>query len=161
MLHKVISAFPACGKSTFYNKNSVYVNPNNKLKILDSDSSLFSWIYDENNKKTNVRDPEFPQNYINHIKEQLPLQDYIFVSSHKVVRDALRDNHIHFTLIYPDRSLKDEWLRRFKERGNDDKFIQFQGEHWDEFITEMENESFPNKIIITDTDGGMSNGIMG
>mgnify|MGYP000294488544 CR=1 FL=1 len=50
---RIISAFPATGKS-FYFKHT-------GLEVLDSDSSLFSWSEPE------VRNPEFPQNYINHI----------------------------------------------------------------------------------------------
>jgi hypothetical protein len=38
----VISAFPGCGKSYCYN------NYQDKLSMLDSDSSEFSWIKDEN-----------------------------------------------------------------------------------------------------------------
>lgn len=169
MTATIISAFPACGKSTYYKKWSRYSDENvwvkhnngkpvlNNLgepcgeKILDSDSSLFSWVYDENGNKTDVRNPEFPQNYINHIKEHLPTEEIIFVSSHKVVRDALKAENIPYVLIYPDRTMKKEWLRRFKERGNDEAFIQFQDEHWDEFINDMENETFPKKVVLRDT----------
>jgi len=156
----VISAFPACGKSSMYRKYSEYYedNKNNPLsfKILDSDSSLFSWIYDENGNKTNVRNPDFPQNYINHIKERIGKEDVIFISSHKVVRDALRENGIKYSIFYPDKSLKEEWMRRYKERGNDENFIKFQEEHWEEFIEDIHNEIFPRKYKITDPNGGIN-----
>ena len=45
---KVISAFPACGKSYMFNK----YKDNEFIKILDSDSSGFHWCYDENNNKS-------------------------------------------------------------------------------------------------------------
>lgn len=165
---KIISAFPACGKSTYYKQWSQY-SPENVWrsenngeqvyryfeptipvgdKILDSDSSLFSWIYDENGNKTNVRNPDFPNNYIQHIKEHLETEDIIFVSSHKVVRDALKENNIHYILIYPDKELKLEWIYRLKHRGNDDAFIDFIIENWDNFIDEMEAESFPDKYVL-------------
>ena len=168
MYAKIISAFPACGKSTYYKNWSQY-SPENVWrsknngeqvyrvyeptvpvgdKILDSDSSLFSWIYDENGNKTDVRNPDFPNNYIQHIKEHLETEDIIFVSSHKVVRDALRENNINYTLIYPDRELKDEWLYRCKNRGNSEVFIKFINDNWDTFIDEMESETFPEKYIL-------------
>ena len=166
MKAKVISAFPGCGKTTYYKKWSQYSPENvwrrenngeqvyNKYgaigeKILDSDSSLFSWIYDENGNKTDVRNPDFPNNYIQHIKEHLETEDAIFVSSHKVVRDALREAGIEYYLIYPNRSRKVEWMQRFKDRGNDEAFIKFQEEHWDEFISDMENETFPKKRVLS------------
>lgn len=168
MAAKIISAFPACGKSTYYNDWSSYSKENhwrrqypdgrqvyNNIgepcgeKILDSDSSLFSWIY-ENGVKTNKRNPEFPQNYINHIKEHMNSEDIIFVSSHKVVRDALKKENIPYYLIYPHKDMKEEWMDRFKRRGNDESFIKFQDEHWDEFIDDMDNETFPTKIVLND-----------
>ena len=88
----VICAFPGCGKSVYYSLNSIYEGHKNGKKILDSDSSLFSWIYDNDGNKTSKRNPEFPGNYIQHIKNNLNSQDIIFVSSHILVRKALREN---------------------------------------------------------------------
>ena len=164
MRAKVISAFPACGKTTYckewsqYSPENVWRKRNNGEqvlnniglpcgdKIIDSDSSLFSWIYDENGNKTNTRNPDFPNNYIEHIKEHLDTEDVIFISSHKVVRDALKENGIPYYLIYPREDMKDEWLRRFKNRGNDQAFIDFQNEHWDEFIYDMKSETYPKHV---------------
>ena len=144
----VISAFPACGKSTYFNQKSIYSKTGlsekeGGLKILDSDSSFFSWTYEENGVKTDTRNPEFPQNYIEHIKKHLDTEDIIFVSSHKVVREALDAAGIRYYSVFPDKDSKDEWIRRFKERGNDDSFIKFQDEHYDEFIDDLMNDTTP------------------
>jgi len=133
----VISAFPACGKTCYYKKHD---------NVLDSDSSNFSWIKDINGNNTNVRNPNFPNNYIQHIKQNIGKVELIFVSSHQVVRDALRDNDIKYVLIYPDISMKDEWIDRFKNRGNDDKFIKFIASNWNNFIKDMNDEVYPYKI---------------
>lgn len=166
MRAKIISAFPACGKSTYYKNWSQYSSENvwrsknngeqvyNNIgepcgdKILDSDSSLFSWIYDENGNKMDQRNPEFPSNYMQHIKKHLDTEDIIFVSSHKTVRDALKNAGIPYYLIYPRKDMKDEWMQRFRNRGNDESFIEFQDKHWYEFINDMENETFPTKIVL-------------
>ena len=108
---KIISAYPCCGKTyAFENYQDIY-------SILDSDSSEFSWIYRERtddelqkikedlesmlspinadkefervrHEKIKERNPNFPNNYIEHIKENIGKVDYIFVSSHLVVRQA-------------------------------------------------------------------------
>lgn len=131
----VISAFPACGKSY------TYKNFNGKpYTMLDSDSSLYSWIY-EDGIKTDKRNPNFIEDYMAHIKENIGKVDCIFVSSHKDVRQALRDNNIKYFMVYPSLDMKEEMLNRMKERGNDDKFIAFQREHFEEFVTDIIKEN--------------------
>ena len=138
----IVSAFPGCGKSFIYNKyNGEKYNNDKKWKILDSDSSDYSWIKDENGNNTKERNPEFPNNYINHIKENIGKVDIIFVSSHEIVRQALKDNKIKFFLIFPENNLKDDFIQRYKKRGNDETFINFISNNWNNFINEMENES--------------------
>ena len=69
----VVSAFPCCGKTY------AFENYQNKYSMLDSDSSKFSWTYeaekDENGNILRgikrVRNPNFPKNYIEHIKENI------------------------------------------------------------------------------------------
>ena len=133
----VISAYPACGKSYYYKKHSLYATEGNGTeKILDSDSSNFSWIYDESSNKTDLRNPDFPDNYIQYIKKHLDKEDIIFVSSHESVREALHKNKIPFAIAVPSSDMKEEWLKRMKERGNDETFIQLQDEHWDEWVND-------------------------
>ena len=56
---KVISAFPGTGKTYCYNKLKEL-----GIEILDSDSSEFRWIKDENGNNTTKRNPDFPNNTI-------------------------------------------------------------------------------------------------
>ena len=107
---KIYSVFPACGKTWLCEHQEDY-----DLKILDSDSSQFSWIrlYDQFGRSTTkLRNPEFPANYIKHIKENIGKYDYIFVSSHASVREALDKEGIDFTIVYPQQSCKAEWVGR-------------------------------------------------
>jgi hypothetical protein len=110
--------------------------------MLDSDSSEFSWIKDENGINTKERNPDFPNNYIEHIKSNIGKVDVIFVSSHEVVRKALAENNIKTIIVYPGKELKEEWIRRFKQRGNNEGFINFISSNWDKFIEEIGNEDY-------------------
>lgn len=114
MKTKIYSVFPACGKTWLYEHQEDY-----GLKILDSDSSQFSWVYtniDENGNVIRgvrrVRNPEFPANYIKYIKENIGKYDCIFVSSHVSVRKTLDGEDIDFVIVYPDMSCKAEWVGR-------------------------------------------------
>jgi hypothetical protein len=140
----VVCGFPATGKSYMYE-----IQNQLDAKIIDSDSSLFSWLYDEQGNKTNVRNPDFPNNYIEYIKEicRQGNTDIIFVSSHKTVRDALRRKGFVPLVVYPDISLKEEYIQRYKDRGNDESFIKMMDENWESFILDIEeNESNKYKL---------------
>lgn len=166
MSARIISAFPACGKTTYYKEWSKY-SPENVwrtrnngedaydesgnpmgFKILDSDSSEFSWVKDENGSNTSIRNPEFPQNYIDHIKEKMQSEFIIFVSSHDVVREALKQNNIPYDIFYPRKDQKEEWINRFRKRGNDEKFISFISDNWDKFIDDIEKDDYPTKHVL-------------
>lgn len=132
----VISAFPACGKTHFYENNKNYT-------VLDSDSSKFSWIYVNGEK---VRNPEFPKNYIQHIKENIGKVDFILVSSHKEVRDALDEANIKYCLVFPREDLRYEWVGRCFLRGNDEKFCKLIADKWDEWIGELYKDTVHRKF---------------
>jgi len=125
----IISAFPGCGKShLFRNKGD--------KQILDSDSSKFD-------------KSKFPQNYIDHIKSNIGLADMILVSSHKEVRDALVDNGIEFTLVYPNKDIKDEYIQRYIDRGNEEKFVELLKKNWNIWIPELEQQNGCEKIELS------------
>ncbi len=122
------AGFPAVGKSYFYN--------NTKLKVLDSDSSRFDKAF-------------FPNNYIKHIKDNMGKVDIVLISSHDVVRDALIKEGLKFTLVYPEISLKDEFIERYKQRGSNEGFIKLVGDNWEDWITQLQNQSGCNKIELS------------
>ena len=133
----IISGFPGVGKShlkRFYDK--LY----NDIIILDSDSSNFSWI------QPGLRNPDFPYNYIQHIKDNLEKADVILISSHNVVRELLARENIPYTLVYPDISLKDEYIFRYIQRGSSKEFIDKIKNDWEGFVNDCENDPFPTKI---------------
>lgn len=127
----VISAFPGCGKSYFHKNNKEYVS-------LDSDSSNYSWIKDDHGNNTTTRNPEFPNNYIKHIKDNIGKVDIIFVSSHDVVREALIENKIKHFAIYPCIELKDLYMNNYIKRGNDKNFIEMMDKNFNKFINSIE-----------------------
>jgi hypothetical protein len=130
---KIISAFPGTGKSFFHNNH-----PNTTL---DSDSSNFSWVKDSEGKNTKERNPDFPTNYIEHIKSNIGKYKYIFVSSHKEVRTALLDNCIFFYLFYPDIEDKEKYIERYRNRGNTEDFIKLVETNWDSWLEDVRTES--------------------
>lgn len=121
------AGFPGIGKSYLFN--------NTNLKVLDSDSSTFNKEF-------------FPQNYIEHIKKNIGKVDIILISSHEVVRDALVKEKMMFNLVYPYDNLKDEYLKRYKQRGSNDGFIKLIGNNWNEWILQLRKQKDCNHIVL-------------
>lgn len=155
MKTKVFSVFPACGKTYLFENQKKY-----GIKVLDSDSSKFSWkiekqcLPDMGNgaeyEDVKVRDPEFPNNYITHIKEMIETGEYdaIFVSSHDTVRKALTEAGIEYTIIYPDRSCLNEYIGRCYRReliGNNGFPIKVLIDNWYNWIDGIQEDIAKNK----------------
>ena len=136
---KIIIGFPGVGKT--YCKEYF---KGGSIKVLDSDSSNFS--------KDN-----FPHNYIDFIKEVIYKNDVdiLFISSHEDVRKAIYNddfimNNAAIYICYPDKSLKEDFINRYKNRGNNDNFINLISNNWDKWIDDIEKEAyfFPMKLQV-------------
>ncbi|WP_368880397.1 hypothetical protein [Proteus mirabilis] len=124
----VIAAFPGCGKSTFFREKKNFV-------VSDSDSSTFD-------------KSQFPTNYIHHIKRLIGEgnHDYIMVSSHDVVREALERHNIKYTLVYPNEECKQEYIERYQQRGNTEGFVKLLQGNFENWVQSCREEQFPTKI---------------
>ena len=118
----LILGFPGVGKSYASNLYGCH----------DSDSSKFSWLV-QNEK----RNPEFPRNYVAHLKS---LKGIVFGSTHQSVRDAMYADGQEFYLMYPDMGCRDIYLERFARRGSPQEFIQLLHDKWGDWITELNDD---------------------
>ncbi len=122
----LVAAFPGTGKSHYCNVDVDYMPQG---FATDSDSSKFD--------KAN-----FPENYIEHIKQKIT-EGYarVFISSHKVVRDALVLHNLPFVLIYPAKELKQEYINRYYERNSSFDFIRLISNNWDNWIDDCKAQT--------------------
>ena len=62
---------------------------------------------------------------------------HVLMSSHKEVRDMLLSKNVGFSVILPLIEDKEIYMKRYKNRGNDEEFIKFLDENYEKFITEI------------------------
>lgn len=134
----IVSGFPGVGKTTLFNQNR-------DLVLLDSDSTNFSWADVE--KK--IRHPDWPNNYIEHIKNNLDKADLIFVSSHDVVRRALVASGLRFSLVYPSLGMKDEYIRRYVDRGSSEGFVKLLRSNYENWIAELSSQTDCTHVVLS------------
>ncbi len=131
----VICGFPGVGKTSV---------ANNRINILDAESSAFSWIIDpEHLEKGRKRDPNFPLNYIKYIQDNMERYDVILVSSHQNVRDALKAEGIPYIIVAPWAELKNEYMIRYLRRGSEIEFIDLMQNAWGDFLRGIEVDGAP------------------
>lgn len=121
----IISGFPGIGKSHLAKSH---------VDVLDLDSSLFS------------KQEYWQVIYINVAKHFSDRGYTVVLSSHKLVRDQLNQREIPYWLIYPNRELKTEYLKRYADRGNTLAFLDLLNANWDNFIIEMEQDPSQLKV---------------
>lgn len=132
----IYSGYQGIGKSTLAGK----------FGFIDLESSNFNY----GNSK--IENWEFC--YIN-IAIDLNNQGFdVFISSHKSVRDTLRNGGIPFTVIFPSLDLKDAWINKLGDRLTETQSIKDNAalmrcvSHFEQDIEDLMQEK--NKIIIND-----------
>lgn len=155
---KIIFGFPGVGKSYAFQQMN-----GKGLDLQDSDSSHFHWVYPASDKSfehpvkdidgRNALHPAWPENYAQYIeltgREQKVKPDFIFVSTHAEVIKAIgARNFASAYLLVPDKSEKEFYLQRYRERGNDEKFITNMDENWEKFIDQATGLAMDNNITV-------------
>ncbi len=134
--------FPGIGKS----------NIRSDLIVLDVDSRLFEFKYatpdDLHCSRTpegTCPNPEYPQNYIRYIKEADA--DIVLLNCHISLLDNLNPEDL--LLVYPSHALKEEYLQRYAERGDNETFLAFMRESFDDMISAIEQSPYRRLRIDT------------
>ena len=102
-------------------------------------AELECWYYREGN---------FPQNYVEAVKNQLGKSEFLFISTDPVILKQLRKENIEFILAYPDNSLKEEYMQRFCNRNDAYDFIGVMYKHWDEWLNKPKKQKCSKRIVL-------------
>lgn len=136
----IFIGYQGVGKSTVANRNVEYI---------DLESGNF-WV----NGKRGDNWHEIYCNIAEHLCQQ---GKNVFVSSHAVVRERLRESGCDVCVIYPAPHMRAEWIRRLKDRyaetstEKDYKAWKNAEEKYDENIADLMNESSFGHIVIEST----------
>ena len=87
-----------------------------------------------------VPNSDYPANLVQYIKENMGKFDYILVVAGKNIFDILNNEGIDFMLIFPEQSLKEEWIGRSFLKGAGTDFCEIMAKYWDDWILDMETE---------------------
>lgn len=112
----IISAFCGTGKT--------YLCDNNEDII-----EFECWKY---------KQKDFPDNCIQDILDSIDKFKIIFISTNPLVINKLVRLGMDVLMVYPDMTLKEEYIKRFKKRGSTKDFILMLDKWWEKWIAEIE-----------------------
>jgi hypothetical protein len=91
------------------------------------------------------------KNYVEAIKRNMSDDKILLIPLDFRVLSLLRKDSIPYLLCYPEREAKEEYHKRFIERGNSENFIDIFIGRWDNFLDSLESDSY-GKHIVLDSD---------
>lgn len=65
----------------------------------------------------------------------------VLVSSHRELREELLNRNINYFYVKPEKNLKEEYLERYKKRGNTKAFINQIKDNWDNYLISLKGEN--------------------
>lgn len=145
----IISAFPGVGKTTL---NKKYEN------IIDLESSIYKYLFDKEVSELEIearkalpreKNPEYPNNYLKAIKEATKQYDIVLTSCGPDIRNGLKKEKMDFIIVYPGIECKDEYRKRYKSRGNHEKFVNHVMNNFEIWIKNFDNDDTLTKIKMT------------
>ena len=143
----IIAAYAGCGKSTFASMNGSALDffcvPYKYYLDGDADRGEAGKANPDNDMR-----PDWPENYISAIKSVMDKYEYVLIPSDFRVLALLKDERIDYTLVYPCRDAREEYLKRYVKRGNSDYFLSVFYERWDRFMDGLEADSFGKHIVL-------------
>lgn len=72
---------------------------------------------------------------------------HIVIPADNRVMDVLELQNIEYILCYLDKCLKEEYHRRYQERGNAEEFMQIFVDRWDAWINSFEKRECKKYVM--------------
>lgn len=121
-----------CPKNTFYRKKIDGFVEGEKAKA-DPNHEL---------------NPEYPRNYVNGILENIDKYQYLVIPSDWLVLAYVEDKGVPYILCYPESSAKEEYQKRYLQRGNTEYFLDVFIGGWDKFMETLRSDTYGAHIVL-------------
>lgn len=137
----VVSAFAGLGKTHLAKNND---------KFIDLESSDFQWLEndkygDKESSKGNtekIKNPSFPNNYVEEMKRLVAEGKIPLIAAQPEVIEAASKAGLYIFMAYPALDSKEDILKRYKDRGNAEGFINLMKSNFEKFVESMKSNMY-------------------
>lgn len=136
----IICGFPGVGKSA---TATVAKERYHSFDFRDMESTPYRFTFEAGGGR--FENPSFPTNYVDDIRQSSGPHGFkvTMVSCHQNVRNELKNQGLCYLIVVPERSLKEEYIRRYVVRGSDFSLIEQVYRNWDNWIDGLEKDGAP------------------
>lgn len=146
----VIAGFSGIGKTELAKKYNNVIDLDSADYAYDN-SALLHLPLEARKGKKRPSNPMWPDNYISVIKESLVKYDLVLVWDREDIIEEYFNNGINFVLCFPDKSDLDNYISRYRKRGNSEEYIKMKLEQYDFKMPFFERLNV-DKIILKDNE---------
>lgn len=142
----VIAGFAGIGKTTLSKKYKNVIDLDSSKYAYD-DSDLEHLTIEEREGLKRKQNPKWPDNYIKAILDALTTYDFVLVWEREDILEEYRKNHIPFVLCYPKEDALETYKKRYKNRGNNEIYIEKKIGEYQRRIHEFETMKVDKMIL--------------
>ncbi len=123
----LIAGFPGVGKSHLYAHAS-------SVRTFDLEPTPFR------------KQPDWPDNYLIAVEDVMDdrLYDLVLVATYPEVIKVLLELGYMFNLVYPDETQKDDYVARYRQRGNSEVGVQTLADMFESNVANLRAIDHPN-----------------
>lgn len=143
----VIAGFSGIGKTTLANKYKNVLDLDVTQFVYD-DSDILHIPFEKRKGMKRKHNPLWPQNYINALKEAQKEYDVVLIWDREDIIKEYINNEIEFILCYPSKDDLNNYIQRYRDRGNREKYIKWKLEQYDDKMRLFKSLNV-EKIILT------------
>ncbi|MCL2082134.1 MAG: hypothetical protein FWH04_02705 [Oscillospiraceae bacterium] len=145
---KIIATYAGCGKTTFAGMCGEIA--------IDLHCVPYKYFCNERDNRGELgkadpiseMQPDWPYNYVSAVENALSRHEYILIPSDFRVLALLAEKQHSYTLVFPQRECREEYLQRYTDRGNTENFLSIFYGNWDWFIDKLEANSYGKHIVL-------------
>ena len=120
----IISGFPGVGKTYLSTKYSNIIDLDGMPYIYKLTPEQEKMSYEQLKGLDNrIKDENWQMNYIEDILEQEKKYDVVLICQHKELLECLDKRGIEYIIVFPEKTCKEEYAKRYKDRGNHQIYI--------------------------------------